>query len=66
MPRSSGWAFPPSCPAAVSGYFSIRLLRFVAEKGRFGAFSYYCWAAGVITLALSVMKSTSGLPWLGA
>ena len=52
--------------AAVSGYFSIRLLRFVAEKGRFGAFSYYCWAAGVITLALSVMKSTSGLPWLGA
>lgn len=52
--------------AAVSGYFSIRLLRFVADKGRFGFFSYYCWAAGVITLALSVMKSTSGLPWMGA
>ena len=50
----------------VSGYCAIRLLRFVAAKGRFGAFSYYCWAAGVITLALSVMKSTSGLPWLGA
>ncbi len=29
--------------AAVSGYASIRLLRYVADKGRFGAFAYYCW-----------------------
>lgn len=37
--------------AAVVGYLCIRLLRFVAEKGRFGAFAYYCWAVGVVTLA---------------
>ncbi len=28
--------------AAVSGYFCIRLLRMIADRGRFGAFSYYC------------------------
>ena len=42
--------------AAVSGYASIRLLRYVADKGRFGAFAYYCWAAGVLTLVLNVIK----------
>ena len=41
--------------AAVSGYASIRLLRYVADKGRFGAFAYYCWAAGVLTLALTIL-----------
>lgn len=42
--------------AAVTGYLCIRLLRFVAEKGRFGAFAYYCWAVGVVTLALQAIK----------
>ena len=42
--------------AAVSGYGSIRLLRFIAEKGRFGAFAYYCWAAGALTLALNILQ----------
>ena len=41
--------------AAVSGYASIRLLRYVADKGRFGAFAYYCWAAGVLTLVLTIL-----------
>ena len=41
--------------AAVSGYASIRLLRYVADKGRFGAFAYYCWAAGVLTLVLMIL-----------
>lgn len=50
--------------AAVSGYLSIRLVRMVADKGRFGAFSYYCWAAGVITVVLSVLKALNMLPWL--
>ena len=40
---------------AVSGYASIRLLRYVADKGRFGAFAYYCWAAGVLTLVLTIL-----------
>ena len=41
--------------AAVSGYACIRLLRYVADKGRFGAFAYYCWAAGVLTLVLTAL-----------
>ncbi len=42
--------------AAASGYASIRLLRYVADKGRFGAFAYYCWAAGALTLALTAVR----------
>ena len=42
--------------AAVSGYACIRLLRYVADKGRFGAFAYYCWAVGVMTLVLTVVQ----------
>ena len=34
----------------------IRLLRFIAERGKFGAFAYYCWAVGVLTLVLNVIK----------
>ncbi|SFP02424.1 undecaprenyl-diphosphatase [Oscillibacter sp. PC13] len=39
--------------AAVSGYLCIRLLRMIADKGRFGWFAYYCWAAGLVTLILT-------------
>ena len=42
--------------AAVVGYICIRLLRLVAEKGRFGAFAYYCWAVGLLTLLLNAIK----------
>ena len=41
--------------AAVVGYLCIRLLRMIADKGRFGWFAYYCWAAGALTLVLAVM-----------
>lgn len=36
--------------AGVVGYFSIRLVNLLASKGKFGAFAYYCWAAGIISL----------------
>ena len=54
------WASVPAylvgvAVAAVSGYACIRLLRYIAEKGRFGAFAYYCWAVGVLTLVLTVL-----------
>ena len=52
--------------AAVSGYLSIRLVRMVADKGKFGAFAYYCWAAGAITVILSLLKAFHLLPWLTA
>ncbi len=41
--------------AAVSGYLSIRLLRYIANKGSFGYFSYYCWGVGLLTLILSLI-----------
>ena len=52
--------------AAVSGYLSIRLVRMVADKGRFGAFACYCWAAGTITVVLSLLRAFNLLPWLNA
>ncbi len=41
--------------AAVSGYLCLKLLRYVADKGRFGGFAYYCWFAGVATLILTMV-----------
>ena len=42
--------------AAVSGYFCIRLLKMIADRGKFGAFAYYCWAVGVLTLILTFIQ----------
>ena len=42
--------------SAVVGYACIRLLKMIAEKGKFGFFAYYCWAVGVLTLVLNVIK----------
>lgn len=36
--------------AGVVGYFSIKLVNLLASKGKFGAFAYYCWAAGLISI----------------
>lgn len=44
--------------AGVVGYFSIQLVNLLASKGKFGAFAYYCWAAGLITLILNLMGWT--------
>lgn len=41
--------------AAVSGYLSIRLIRLIADRGKFGWFAYYCWAAGIVTLVLTFL-----------
>jgi undecaprenyl-diphosphatase len=40
--------------AAVSGYLSIRLIRYIADKGRFGWFAAYCVLAGAATLFLTL------------
>ena len=37
--------------AAVSGYFAIRLVNVLANKGKFGNFAYYCWGVGAAALA---------------
>lgn len=43
--------------AAGVGYVCIRLLKMIAEKGKFGFFAYYCWAAGVVTLILTLLQN---------
>ena len=42
--------------AAVVGYLCIRLLKLIAEKGKFGFFAYYCWAVGALTLVLNAIR----------
>ena len=41
--------------SAVSGYACIRLLKMIADKGRFGWFAYYCWGVGLVTLLGSIL-----------
>lgn len=41
--------------AGVVGYFSIKLVDLLASKGKFGKFAYYCWAAGAVSLAASIL-----------
>ena len=41
--------------ATVFGYGSICLLKYIARKGKFGSFAYYCWGAGLVTLILSLI-----------
>jgi len=43
--------------SAVVGYACIRLLKMIADKGKFGFFAYYCWAAGVLTLILTIIQN---------
>lgn len=42
--------------AMISGYASIILLRYIAGKGRFGGFAYYCWGVAIITLVFSLIS----------
>lgn len=40
--------------AIVSGIGAIMLMKLISRKNKFGFFTYYCWAAGVVTLVLSI------------
>lgn len=46
--------------AAVVGYACIRLLRMIAQRGKFGAFAVYCWAVGALTLAGTLLLNRGG------
>ena len=41
--------------AGVVGYFAIRLVNLLADKGKFGSFAYYCWAVGLISLVAGIL-----------
>ena len=52
---SSGYIAPMifgMVAAAITGYFSLTLLRKIVIKNRFHLFAYYCWALGVIIILL--------------
>lgn len=42
--------------AAVSGFFAIKLVNLLAQKGKFGRFAYYCWAVGLIAIVGTLIK----------
>ena len=41
--------------AGISGYLCIRLIRMIADRGKFGWFAYYCWAVGGLTLIATAL-----------
>lgn len=41
--------------SVVSGVAAISLMKYVANKGKFGGFAYYCWVAGALSLILSLI-----------
>ena len=54
------WSLMPSyllgvVVSAVVGYFAIRLVNALSNKGKFGNFAYYCWGVGVLALILSAV-----------
>lgn len=42
--------------SAVVGYFAIRLVKSLSDKGKFGSFAYYCWAVGAVSLVAGILK----------
>ena len=55
MCRSCRRIWPVCFVAMVSGVAAIGLVKRLTSKGRFGAFSYYCWGAGALTMILSLI-----------
>ena len=41
--------------AMVSGIAAISLLKYIAQKGKFGGFAYYCWVMGVLSIILTMI-----------
>ena len=41
--------------AGVTGYFAIKLVKLLAQEGKFGKFCYYCFAAGIVTIVLTII-----------
>lgn len=41
--------------SAVVGYLALGLVKLLTDKGKFGKFSYYCWAVGALTIIASIL-----------
>ena len=42
--------------SAVVGYFAIRLVKSLSDKGKFGKVAYYCWAVGLGSVVAGIVK----------
>ncbi|MDF2838712.1 MAG: UDP-diphosphatase [Evtepia sp.] len=42
--------------SAIFGFFAIKLVNLLAQKGKFGKFAYYCWTIGLIAIVWSLIK----------
>lgn len=54
------WASMPAyligtAVAMVSGIAAISLLKYIAGKGKFGGFAYYCWVVGALSIILTMI-----------
>ena len=36
--------------------FRSQLVKLLADRGRFGAFAFYCWGAGALFILLNIMN----------
>ena len=41
--------------AMISGMAAIELIKYIANKGKFGGFAYYCWVIGALSIILSMI-----------
>ncbi len=41
--------------SGVVGYFAIRLVNMLSDKGKFGMFAYYCWVVGLGSLIAGIV-----------
>ena len=58
--KGVNWANVPAyligtAVAMVSGIVAIELLKFIARRGRFGGFAYYCWVIGALSIILTMI-----------
>ena len=41
--------------AGVTGFFAIKIVRLLSQKGKFGKFCWYCFFAGILTIVLTII-----------
>ncbi|MEA4896524.1 MAG: undecaprenyl-diphosphate phosphatase [Oscillospiraceae bacterium] len=41
--------------AGVTGYFSIKIVKILSQKGKFGKFCWYCFFVGALTIVLTII-----------
>jgi undecaprenyl-diphosphatase len=41
--------------STVAGCFAIRLVKALADQGKFGRFAYYCWLVGIVAIAATIL-----------